>query len=228
MKAIVFDADHTLYNPKAERAYEKKFDFLSEETGVEKRKLEEAWKKAATAARQKTEPQDRGGMVREALSMEGVEPDDDTVERCQEIFWDVVVSDIEYEDGVEDILRNLQQRMDWTAVTTNEFPGPLEKKMSRVFQDHRDLFDRIVTPKDTGETKPSERFYRMALDGAEVDFGDVVAVGDSWKRDLKPADELGMTTVLVNSSKDDNLAAETGSGDPDYRIDRISELVKVV
>ncbi len=43
IKAVVFDADHTLYVPVTERAYQEKFAYLAEETGLPAEDIKMKW-----------------------------------------------------------------------------------------------------------------------------------------------------------------------------------------
>lgn len=230
MKSIIFDADHTLYTPEADRAYEKKFAFLAEQTGVPAEELSAAWRGAVAEANGDSSTVYRKDLIRQTLEEVGIEPADELVDEAYALFWDTVVEDLTYEDGVADMLHRLNQRFEVLAIATDEFPEALEMKLSTVFNDPASLFDDVVTPEDTGEMKPSEQFFRRILDSHGIDPGDAVMVGDSWTRDLAPAEQLGMTTVMIDADTSDEPLEPDGDAEPhpDHRIDSILELESVM
>lgn len=232
MQGIIFDADHTLYNPDADRAYEEKFRFLSERTGVDEEELAEAWE-AVIAAK---DDNDKPGMVYrktligDMLEKVGADADEELVEEAYELFWETVVEDLEYDEGLVEMLERLAERFDVLAIATDEFPEALHMKLYTVFEDPDALFADIVTPRDVGVMKPSPKFYRRILDHHGIAPENAAMVGDSWDRDLEPAKELGMTTVLVDAdTSSEPLEPESnGEPEPDYVIDSILELEEVL
>ncbi|MDY6761413.1 MAG: HAD family hydrolase [Candidatus Nanohaloarchaea archaeon] len=230
MKSIIFDADHTLYTPEADRAYEKKFSFLAEQTGVDKEELSAAWITVVEETNHDDSKVYRRDMIRRMLQRVGVDAADELVAEAYDLFWETVVEDLTYEDGVCKMLHRLNEEFEVLAIATDEFPEALEMKLSTVFDDPGDLFDDIVTPEDTGEMKPSEQFFRHILDSHGIAPSDAVMVGDSWDRDLAPAADLGMTTVQVQADTSDEPMETDGNGTPhpDHRIDSILEMEQVM
>ncbi|MDY6769858.1 MAG: HAD family hydrolase [Candidatus Nanohaloarchaea archaeon] len=231
MKGVIFDADHTLYTPEADRAYERKFAFLAEQTGVEEDALADAWAAAVEAANTGGhEKVERKTLIHRMLEHVGIDPADELVDEAYDLFWETVVEDLTYEDELPGMLERLNERFEVLAIATDEFPEALEMKLSTVFADPDALFDDIVTPEDTGEMKPSTAFFRRILDAHGVAAGDAVMVGDSWDRDLAPAQELGMTTVLVDADTSDEPLERDGNGtpDPDHEVESVLEVERIV
>jgi putative hydrolase of the HAD superfamily len=80
-----------------------------------------------------------------------------------------------------------------TALLTNNIVGMDEDNR---FPDLLSLFDPIVESSKVGVRKPDPRFYEMACELAEVEPTEVVFLDDLGVN-LKPARELGMTTIKV-------------------------------
>jgi len=224
IKGIIFDADHTLYVPQAEKAYDEKFRYLSEQLGVSHKRLREIWEQQVDRALDLENPTERKReQVLERTLMELELPKDerdDLVAEALERFWNQVVDDLEYDPGTPDMLRRLEDAgIQLVAVASDEFQEPLEQKLRQVLGDWDDFFDLLITPEDAGSMKPSEEFYHSVLMNTELQPDEVVMVGDSWTRDLAPAQQLGITTVLLSSEEE---------GDPDFRISKLSELEQVV
>lgn len=224
VKGIIFDADHTLYVPKAEKAYEEKFRYLANELGISRKRLREIWEQQVDRALDIDEPGARQReKVLERTLMELELPKEersDLIEEALDRFWSQVVDDLDYDEDTPAMLRRLEDEgIRLVAVASDEFKQPLERKLDQVLGDWEDYFDLMITPEDAGSMKPSEEFYHSVLMHTELDPEEVVMVGDSWTRDLKPAQELGIRTVLLSSEEE---------GDPDFRISKLSELEQVV
>lgn len=232
MEAIILDADYTLYIPESERAYEKKFSFLEDETGVDSGRLAEAWEKAVSHIEQNhtKELVRRKTLIREMLERVGVDPSEDLVESTYELFWNVVEDDLGHRPDVEEMLQQLSANH-VVAIASDEFPEALEIKLEKVFDQQETIFDQVITPEDTGEMKPSPLFFSMILDHRGIEPEDTVMVGDSWERDLEPAKEMGLNTVMIRTGEPaDPLATPQGVShpDPDVFIDHILELASVL
>lgn len=212
MKAVIFDADFTLYDPEADRAYRKKFDYLAAETGIDSDRLSDAWQEEVKGSKDRLH---RKELIERVLERTGTDPSEELVEEAYDLFWDTVIEDLVFADGLQEMLERLEERFEVLAIATDELPGALELKLSTVFDDPGDIFDDFVTPRDTGEMKPSKDFYHGILERHGLEASETVMVGDSWRRDLEPAQELDMTTVLVSGEEE---------GEPDHRIESIMDL----
>lgn len=220
--AIIFDADHTLYTPQTERAYQEKFTFLAEKTGVTPEELRNAWEAVLDDVADSEVPaeRERRQVITRTLKAVDVTADDELVNEAYDIFWEQIANDLSYTDDVAAMMRRLQEAGIRLAVASDEFPNALQLKLQTVFDDNvSQLFEIIVTPQETGVMKPSPRYYTVVLERFHVRPRDVVVAGDSWERDLEPADKLGMKTVLV---------ADDVEGSPDLYLQTVTELEEYV
>lgn len=120
------------------------------------------------------------------------------------------------------MLRTLHSAGYNLVIATDEFPKPLRMKLGTVLRDTDvdAFFDTIVTCRDVEKQKPSRRYYELVLDELNVPADQCVMVGDSWVRDLKPAQDLGMTTILVGDADP--------TENPDFEIDTVTQVEAVV
>ena len=220
MKAIIFDADHTLYRPRTERAYQKKFSFLSSKTGVPAEKLREKWKSVvrglAESGIRDSNKRSREYSTIETLKSFGVgeEKGRKIAEEALKIFWSEV--DLDFDPEVRNVIAKLKEKYN-LCVASDEFKNGLEMKLNRVFGDWKKYFKFIISADDVGELKPSKKFCEIPLKRLELKPEDVVFVGDSWERELKVAKELGLKTILVKDMKE---------GEPDIWIKTIKDIEK--
>jgi HAD superfamily hydrolase (TIGR01509 family) len=71
-----------------------------------------------------------------------------------------------------------------------------------------DKFFRLFTPKETKHLKPDPRAFLVPLEKMKVSVKEALMVGDELERDLMPAQNLGMRTILIdreNKIKDTSI-----------------------
>ncbi|MDY6770840.1 MAG: HAD family hydrolase [Candidatus Nanohaloarchaea archaeon] len=224
VRAVIFDADHTIYVPRTEQAYREKFKYLSQRLGVSQDRLRSIWEEQVDEALNADDPEKRKReVVLEKTLMETELPADqrgELAEEAVERFWSHVVDDIEYDEETEAMMDRLrQQGLDMVAVASDEFREPLERKLNHMLGDWERYFDMLVTPESAGSMKPSKDFYRSILAEEDLEAEEVVVVGDSWERDLQPAADMGLVTVLLSDEAD---------GDPDFVIDKLAKLEQII
>jgi len=81
--------------------------------------------------------------------------------------------------------------------------APREKALQRLEgMNINHYFDLIITLDDTGEKKPSEKPFKLAMKKLNLYPEDILFVGDSFVRDIKPAEKLGMKTLQIKRYED--------------------------
>jgi putative hydrolase of the HAD superfamily len=87
----------------------------------------------------------------------------------------------------------------------------------------QDRFDAVVTFDDSRMKKPGLRPFRLALRKLRVGPRDALVVGDSMSKDMIPARELGMTSVLAEYGR-----IKPAKGRTDLKIKRFKDLLKLI
>lgn len=59
-------------------------------------------------------------------------------------------------------------------------------------------YAKIFTPKETGSRKPDQKVFLTVLEKLKIKAENALMVGDDIKRDLVPAQKIGMKTVLID------------------------------
>jgi len=77
----------------------------------------------------------------------------------------------------------------------SNFNSSLKDKLNEYFGP---IFSDIFVSEEIGIAKPSTEFYKKALDIINVNPKDILYIGDSFKLDLKPAVELGITCYIID------------------------------
>lgn len=225
IKAIIFDADGTLYKLNKERAKKELFKFLEEKTKMDANELKEKWKEMkkellSSSDRFNPEKRRREYLLKKLLEYFNIEQEyiDQLVKEALDLFWFIILTDIEPMPHVVEVVNNLSARFS-LIVSSEEFRNILERKLNKIFVNWKDYFKFLITPEDTGTMKPSKKFYEIALNCLNVKPENVLVVGNSWEKDLIPAKELKIKTILIGDLKE---------GEPDFWIKSLEELKNII
>lgn len=225
IKAIIFDADNTLYKVRNKEAYKKMFSALQKETGARAGILEREWKKIVenimqTDILRKAELRKREYSLGLLLEKSGIK-DKSRIKKITEavlsLFWKQIIEDLEYDDCTKKAVASLKKKYA-LAIASDEFRVPLEKKLNHVFGNWKKYFEFVVSAEDAGNLKPSRRYLTIALKQLKAKPEEVLVIGDSWERDLELPKKLGAKTVLISEEK---------NGEPDYFVGRLVELLRL-
>jgi putative hydrolase of the HAD superfamily len=87
----------------------------------------------------------------------------------------------------------------------------------------QDKFDLVVTFDETKSKKPSLKPFLYILKKLKLKPEECVMIGDSLKRDIAPAKEIGFKTVFAKYGED----KEKTKVKPDYVINDIKEMLEI-
>ena len=89
-------------------------------------------------------------------------------------------------------------------------------------------FDVVTASAEAGYEKPDLRIFRLALEQAGCNPQNAIMVGDRLENDIVPARQLGMKTIWVRQGFAKYQSVEKECEKPDYIIENIGEIVKVL
>jgi len=93
-------------------------------------------------------------------------------------------------------------------------------------------FDQVVTAQQVGSYKPTLKNFEVLLERIGVPREAVLHVAQSRFHDIRPAKQLGLSTVWVNRRRDRRgtgaTPAATGGPEPDLTVLDLSELARIV
>lgn len=213
IKAVIFDADGTLYNVKTERAYSLSADFLFKKTGISAEIIRVELKKTIDKIRFSPfglfdpEKRQRKYALEKTLLRLGIDKKNAIVLTAEalDIFWSIVIEDLEKFPIVIETIKNLAKKYD-IAVTSEEFRENLIMKLNCVFGDWKKYFKVLITPEETGTMKPSEKYYLIAMHKFHLSSPEILAVGDSEERDIIPAKKLGIRALKISPNEFSKVA----------------------
>ncbi len=219
IKAIIFDADNTLYTIKTENAYNRLYKYLAEQTDDTTTNIRNRHKEIRDSIKKERDPKKRTyAYPITALLKEYDQDTKEIIDNALKLFWQTIIDDLE--ETPTSIITIIELKDKYKlAIASDEFMPVLQKKLKRIFGPWADSFKTFTTPEDTNTMKPSEKYYQMSLEKLKIKPEEAIVVGDSYIRDLKPAKSCGITTVLLGATID---------GTPDYHIKKMIELKKII
>jgi HAD superfamily hydrolase (TIGR01549 family) len=208
IKAIIFDADGTLYNAKTQRAYSLSAEFLSKKTGIPRETINTELKKTINDIKSTShglfdpEKRQRKYALEKTLLNLGAEKEKIVflVPEALNIFWNTAIRDLEIFPEVAEVLGKLAGKYD-LVVTSEEFRDNLILKLDHVFGGWKKYFKILITPEETGIMKPSEKYYLKAMEKLDLRASEIFAVGDSEERDIEPAKKLGIKALKITPNE---------------------------
>ncbi|MCD6381617.1 MAG: HAD family hydrolase [Candidatus Aenigmarchaeota archaeon] len=223
IRAVFFDADGTLYRINKKRAYDELFKFLEDRIKLDRKLIEDKWNELKneimnSQARWDPEKRKREYLLRKLLEYFNVENIELIIKQSLELFWYIVLLEMEAMPYAKEVLEDLSNRY-ILVVTSEEFENILKKKLDAVLGDWKKYFKFLITPDETKIMKPSKRFYEFSMKKLDLKSNEVVVIGNSWEKDLKPAKEIGIKTILLNIRKE---------GEPDFQIKSLKELKDIL
>ncbi|HUZ44663.1 MAG TPA: HAD-IA family hydrolase [Acidimicrobiales bacterium] len=102
-------------------------------------------------------------------------------------------------------VKRCRERLKTACLTNNFVTGPGSRRIGM-----DEMFDAVIESSRVGVRKPDPRFYTMACELLEIEPTEAVFLDDLGVN-LKPAREMGMTTIKVE--------------DPDVAIEALEEVV---
>jgi HAD superfamily hydrolase (TIGR01549 family) len=196
IKAFLFDADNTLYESKqaAKPADLAVMEHLSQICGINKEELFEEWRAIVNELKTSKDPKLRHRKYSYSILLKRHKISKN-VDEIYEIFLDEFLKNIRIFEGVKETLEELKKRNFKLIIVSEDFKEQLEKKIK--FLGLEKFFDFFVTCDDVGSMKPDRKYYEIVRSKLKIPFDEMVAVGDSFERDLEIPKILGMRCILV-------------------------------
>lgn len=107
-------------------------------------------------------------------------------------------------------------------VLVSNFYGNIQSVLADF--DLADYFNDIVESAVVGVRKPDPAIYQLGVDRIGLRAEECVVIGDSFKKDIIPARELGCKTIWLNVDGIQEDLAVVGNGGADVQIDDFIQL----
>jgi len=212
IKAIIFDADGTLYGVRTGRAYRAAADFLESRIGTKSDKILAEWKNTIDKIKSNVSDdrnplkRDRRYALKKTLEALKIHSEDinRTISDSLDIFWKTALEDLEVSSFCLPAIKELKKNYTLIAAS-EEFRENLIRKLDRIFGSWKKYFKFLITPEDTGIMKPSEKYYTEAMKKLNLSPPEILVVGNSEELDIAPAQKLGIKTLIFNFEEAESL-----------------------
>jgi HAD superfamily hydrolase (TIGR01549 family) len=152
--------------------------------------------------------------------------DDETVRNAGTIYDRIKCEETICFDGVYETLKELRNREIPLGIVSNARSRDICPCLER--NSIRKFFQVIVTPDEIDAKKPSLRPFERALSLLSAEPEHSLMIGDHRANDLIPAKKLGMRTILFNFEKGNGSGSPSGSQDVDYSIGHFRSILSIL
>ncbi|MBI3459482.1 HAD family hydrolase [Candidatus Acetothermia bacterium] len=176
IKAILFDADKTLYQIQSEPAYQALYAFLEKKLNLSAEKIRIAHRAQVEKVQSSKDPAKRDYAFALTWALEHLDAAhaESLAQDALDLFWKAIAANLTWEPDILETMGVLKKKHR-LAIASDEFPENLEHKLNRVFGKWQDFFEFLITPRETGEMKPSTLYYQLALKKLELRPSEVSA-----------------------------------------------------
>ena len=126
-------------------------------------------------------------------------------------------------EGVPAIIKTLAEKYE-LGIIANQLDGLKEKLEAFGLLKY---FKYIISSWDVQVMKPDVRIFEYALDKANCSAQEACMIGDRIDNDILPAKSLGMKTVWIKQGFGALQKPLSKSEEPDYTINKLSELLEI-
>ena len=121
-----------------------------------------------------------------------------TKEEASEYYWQIIYDNIEPYFDLMYVMPKLAKKYK-LFILTDELLEIQRKKINRLGLE--DLFVKVISSEQIGETKPSQKLFNYALNIIGELPSDVIIVGDNPSVDIKGGNIIGMHTAWLKRGK---------------------------
>lgn len=144
---------------------------------------------------------------------------------CCGIYEEEKVAAVTPYPGIRRILTTLQRRGLPLGIITDAESGHAARRLAKAGLSP--FFRTVVTPDRSGARKPDPAPFLLALQELEAGAEESVLVGDSIRRDIAPAQGIGMVTVYARYG-DWYRTDRSESCSPDYTAGTVAEMERML
>lgn len=198
IKAIIFDADDTLYatSAAAKTAELLSMEFFGKQKNIPSEKLYSDFLEIVKNISKSKKPLRRHrlysyGMLAKKHKLK-------EVGKAYKLFFDEVLRHIQLMPHVEYALKKLSKYK--LAIVTQDFRSQMARKLAQYGL--KKYFKIIVTCDDARVMKPNKKYFQIAFKKLKIKADEAVVVGDDYDRDLRIPKALGCKTVIYGFDKD--------------------------
>lgn len=167
---------------------------------------------------------DLAGTTRSLIqSLFEMEASDDQLAELLEVRFNVMVSSIDVDSSVHDLLERLSKRFRLGLISNYPCSRSINHSLAQHGLDQ--WFETVVVSADVGHVKPHPKLFDLAVSSMNVRPEATLYVGDNWLGDIQGAKRFGMKAAWIRQYIPyENFPETPGDHQPDLVVEHLSEL----
>jgi len=200
-KGLLLDIDNTLYdyNSTHQYALEKVLDYCLTTFKISEYELKEAYtiarKKVHIELSETASSHNRLLYFQKMLEILKINPLEYSF-IIYNIYWDSFLEYMKPFDGIYEILEKYKDKICLVTDLTAHIQYRKIKKLSL-----EKYCNKIVTSEEAGKEKPHPYMFMIALQKLNLQTNEVCMIGDSFKKDIFGASNLGIHSIWLNNEE---------------------------
>ena len=167
---------------------------------------------------------DLAGTTRSLIqSLFHTEASDNQVAELLEVRFNVMVSSIDIDPTVQQLLERLSTRFRLGLISNY----PCSRSINHSLAEHNldRWFETVVVSADVGHVKPHPKLFDLAVSSMDVRREATLYVGDNWLGDIQGAKRFGMKAAWIRQYIPyEDFPENPGDHQPDLVVEHLSEL----
>ncbi len=125
--------------------------------------------------------------------------------KMYDLYWDTLIDNMVPADGAGELMQELKRRNIRIGIGSDMTEVVQIRKLEKLGL--LQYIDFVVVSEETGEEKPSARFFARCLEKAGCEKEECLFIGDNMKKDVLGAEKFGMKSILYNYPCNDNISS---------------------
>lgn len=211
IKGVIFDLDNTVYSYDIchEYAMRKLGDYVCQKYTLNLAQFGEAFEKAKKYVKKRLcntgVSHNRMLYMQRFLEIIGEKPALEAV-ALYDIYWNSMFENMRTFDYVIPLMERLKERKIMIGILTDLTAHIQHRKLAHMGLS--EYVDIMVTSEEAGQEKPSEVAFELIIKKSEVLPWELLMIGDSYEKDIKGAENVGMNALLFEVNKKDSMVAK--------------------
>lgn len=114
-------------------------------------------------------------------------------------YWNYFLSHMVLREGAKEVLEICHRQKIKVGICSDLTAHIQHRKIKKLGISV--YINAIVTSEEAGAEKPAPIMFKMILDKLRAEPSKTIFIGDSWEKDIKGAEQMGMKTIWLSSKK---------------------------
>lgn len=208
IKGVIFDLDNTVYNYDIchECAVKKLRKYACQKYALNFEQFDRTFDEAKNYVKKRLgstgASHNRMLYMQRFLELIGEKPTLDAI-TLYNLYWDTMLENMRTFDYVIPLMNNLKERKVLIGILTDLTAHIQHRKLAHMSLS--EYVDIMVTSEEAGQEKPSEAAFELIIKKSGLLPCELLMIGDSYDKDIKGAENVGMNAMLFEMDKRDAM-----------------------